>query len=456
MICIYLKPAAIANLRLVSRLAGPIGLQYLVPEVHLLLARASFEQLKAIAEHPVVSKYVTSLLFEADKLVVLPHDEWASTVVSPGWVTQFNEIRMRGHPCQHASPRSVRTFNRAVSKLKTAPRHVYTEEQMAHAFRTHVEFTRFQQDSQAVLVQEKELAKALKQFPQLKELTLSTQRCCRPDSSRLKETFEPSFCTFCETDREQYFESREPLGVQQMRSLLLGAYHAKLKVEILECGVVSWRILQQDTKTFDYMRNSVSNLKHLRLEFGPAKGGYDSSLWLNEELEMCREYLERGRLRDFVTAAPKLEYLQIGFQFDEDRWPAHFRTTVGAHRWASLKTAKFKMIGTSEDDLVSFCSRHAETLNVLCLCSVGLVDGDWFSAFTRMRKVLTLDTMAASGTLTAPFPAEDLDLEAESEFYCPGLKESIETYFKGPCSSEKATFDDFLDQIQGPDEDEVW
>lgn len=451
MICVYLKPIAIANLRLVSRLADPIGLQYLVPEVHLILAKASFEQLKAIAEHPVISKYVTSFFFEADKLVVFPRKEWEGIVVSPEWVAQFNEISRRGHPCHHATERSFRTFNRAVNKLNAAPRHHYTEEQMEHAFGKYSDFTRFQQDPQEVAVQEKEVAEAMTHFPLLKELTISTQRCCRTSSSRLKKTFEPSFCTFYENDHEQYFES-EPLGVQQMRSLLLGAYHAGLKTEVLQCGVVSWRILQQDTEIFDRMRNSVSNLKHLRLEFGPARGAFDS-LWPEDDLEMCAAYLERGRLKDFVTAAPKLEYLQIGFQFNEPRWPAHFKTTVGMHCWPSLKAAKFKMIGTTEDDLVSFCSRHAKTLKVLCLCGIGLVKGDWFSAFNRMRKVLTLDTMAVSGRLEGP--GEELDLEVGSLNYCPELKESIEAYFKGPCPSEKLSLDNFLDFSNAPDTDDT-
>lgn len=59
MIYAYLRPMELANLRLVSRRVVPISLQYMVPEVHLILAKDSFEQLKALAEHPIISKYVT-------------------------------------------------------------------------------------------------------------------------------------------------------------------------------------------------------------------------------------------------------------------------------------------------------------------------------------------------------------------------------------------------------------
>ena len=67
-ICAYLKPTEVANLRLLSRAAALVGLHYLVPEVRLNLAKDSFKQLRAMAEHPIVSKSVTSFVYEADRV----------------------------------------------------------------------------------------------------------------------------------------------------------------------------------------------------------------------------------------------------------------------------------------------------------------------------------------------------------------------------------------------------
>ena len=78
----------------------------------------------------------------------------------------------------------------------------------------------------------------------------------------------------------------KPLGVQQMRSLLLGAYHAGLKVETLHCGLISWRVLQQDTKTLAHMRESLSNLKDLRLKFSAGIPDEDNSA-TEAENEQC-------------------------------------------------------------------------------------------------------------------------------------------------------------------------
>lgn len=449
MICVYLKPTELANLRLVSRLATPIALQYMVPEVHLILAKDSFKQLKTLAEHPLASKYVTSFFFEADKLGVLPRKRWEQIIADPQYIAQVQEFRMRGYPCHHATERGLRNFKREVCKLNAGPRHHYTEEQLDHAFEEYSDITHFQQDLCEVAVQEKEVAEAMKNFPRLKELTMATQCCTRIGTSRLRKTFEPAFCTYYERENPRDTKS-EPLGLQQMRSLLLGAYYAGLKVEVVHCGVVSWRILAVDPETFSCMKHSVSNVKNLRLEFGPGQSDHDS-LWSELENESCSSYLEAGRLRDFVIAAPNLEQLHIGFQLNEPTWPTYLKDIVGEHHWSSLKTVNLKMIGTSENDLVSFCSRHASTLKSLHLTSMGLVEGDWFSAFDRLRKLLTLDRMEVSGRLEGL--GEELDFEMGSEEYCPELKEGIEAYFQAPFA--EMSLDDFL-EIYLPDSDDTW
>ena len=452
MICIHLKPTELANLRLVSRLAAPIGLQYMVSEAHLILAKNSFEELKTLAEHPIASKYVTSFFFEADKLKLLPRQKWEDMVAGPQFIAQFEELRRRGHPCHHASERSLRTFKREFQKWKIAPRHRYTEEQMDQAFQKYSDFTHFQHDQQQVALQEKQVAEAMKHFPNLKELTMATQWCTRKGTLKLEKTFELAFCTRYESDNLRNADLG-PLGLRQMRSLLLGAYHAGLKVETVQCGAVSWRILQQDSETFTRMSNSMSNVKNLRLEFSTGYGEHeDGWRWTEFDIESCSTYLEAGRLREFVTAAPNLENLQVGFQFN-DPWPTHLKYVVGEHYWPSLKTVKLRMIGTRENDLVSFCSRHASTLKSLHLTSIGLVEGDWFSAFNRMRKILTLDRLVVAGRLEGL--GEELDFEMGSEEYCLELKEGIEAYFLGPCSSEEIGLEEFLD-FYLPNTDHTW
>ena len=438
MICAHLEPMEVANLRLVSRLVGPIGLQYMVSEVHLFLAKDSFEQLKALAKHPIASKYVTSFFFEADRIGVLPREHWEPLVPGPQYGAQFEELPVQGHPCPRPTERSLRTFRRKLSKLTTAPRHHYTKEEMDDAFGKYLDFTHFQQDPSEVAVQEKEVAEAMKHFPSLKELTIATQCSTRAVSSRLKKTFEQAFCYYYQAD-DPRDAKLEPLGLPQTRAVLLGAYHAGLKLETLNCGVVSWRILKEDSETFAHMKASVMHLKTLQLDFN-----YDD--WRQEkEIEFCCTYLEAGRLTDFIAAAPNLEHLQIGFQCTKLTYTTQLKHIVGEHHWPSLKTVHFKKISSTEDDLVSFCRRHADTLRSLHLSSITFDygDGEWVSAFNRMRKVLTLDTITVSGRLEGS--PQFLDLGIHSEEYSPWVQDGIQAFFTGPVPGDGMGLSEFLD-----------
>ena len=441
MICSYLKPADLTSLRLVSRLAALIGLQYMVSEAHLIISKESFEQLKALAEHPIASKSVTSIFFEANTLDVLDRKQWEKIVIGPERQALAESLR-RFNPCHHMSERTIRNYKRELNKYYYSPPHHYTENQMETAFGKYAEIIHFQQNTKQRAIQAKAISEAMKHFPNLKELIMATGQ---NSTSRLRKMLAPAFCTVLDTDK-QLPGPCESIGLQQMRSLLLGAYDAGLKIESLWCDLVTWRILDQDSETVARMRDSISNVKQLRLQFasGPPE---DEDGPVNDEFEACYLALRKGTLRDFVTAAPNLEHLQIGFTYfslSRPNSPAHLtlKHIVGQHHWPFLKTASFKMIGTSEDDLISFCSRHASTLRSLHLDDMGLVPGDWFTAFDRMSRVLTLDSMLLDGHLRST--SDHLDFEMGSEGYYPELRDGIEAYFLGPCPSDEMDLEQFL------------
>ena len=449
LICAYLKPTELASLRQVSRIAAPISLQYMVPEVHLILAEDSFEQMQALSAHPIASKYVTSFFFEADKLRALPRSTWERYVLGPHFIAQAEELRRRDRPCHHTSERSLRIYHRESNKLLLdTPRHHYTEEELDDAFMKYREILHFQQNRREASVQAKKIAEAMKQFSHLKKITLSNDDSIRQSTSKLTKTLnEPSFCNVYEADDPRHGLSA-PIGLQQMRSLLLGAHHAGLTVEHLHCGAVSWRILQQDARTFTRMTNSISNVKNLRLEFATTVDGvteWEELLRSKVEIKKCQSFLKKGRLRDFVTAAPNLEHLQLGFQFNEPAWPTRLTHIFGSHHWPNLQTVRLKNIATSEGALLDFCTLHASSLKTLQLHTIGLRDGSWFPVFCRMRKVLALDTMVVTGRLESLSGL--LDVSKDSEDY--RLVEGIDAYFRVPCpeeEDEEESLDDFLEK----------
>lgn len=183
MVCTHLKPREVANLRLASRVVAPIGLQYLVAELHLVAAEDSFKRLAAIAEHPVVSKYVTSLLYEADLLEVLDEEEWKKKVRSPDYRKRLREgprYMLRSHRGDSAQARVV---------PRVVPRHQYTKQQLKEAFRTYQGFCDYQRCGDQSY---SNILKAMKRFPNLNELTMWAEYG-RP-SRAFKNVFAPGFC----------------------------------------------------------------------------------------------------------------------------------------------------------------------------------------------------------------------------------------------------------------------
>lgn len=78
---------AIAKLRLVRKIFAAIGFHCLVLEVHLIFKSSSFQHLREISEHSVISQQVETLLFKADTLTT--HGtmrQWKNEIIVPGWV----------------------------------------------------------------------------------------------------------------------------------------------------------------------------------------------------------------------------------------------------------------------------------------------------------------------------------------------------------------------------------
>lgn len=98
----YLVPTDVANLRLVSQKVAQIGLEYLVPCIHLQLTTASYNRLIAISRHPVISKHVYGIWYDSDFLKHFSWEDfkkWRGTSREPA--PSIHDGRSRG-PCTRA------------------------------------------------------------------------------------------------------------------------------------------------------------------------------------------------------------------------------------------------------------------------------------------------------------------------------------------------------------------
>ncbi len=436
MVCTHLKPTEVANLRLASKVIAPIGLQFLVPEVHLVIAEDSFQQLAAIARHPVISKYVTSLYYEADILEILNEEEWEQDVRSPDYIKRLRE-----------GPRyMLRSHRGDVAHARDVPRHHYTKQQLKEAFRKYQGFCQYQGRGDQF---DRKVASAMRNFPNLKELIMSAQ--VWQHSQAFENTFAPGYCNTCREDVGDW-----PIGLVQMRSLLLGAYRADLKIERLSCTQVNWRILTLKNKAFEDMKRSVRHLRELSITFSTGLEEEEDE-WGFLQIEKCDVYLQQsGRLKEFVTSAPDLENLEICFESNEPIYPTAFQHVVGDFYWPALKVVKFEMIGATQDHLIGFFERHASTLKDLCMGNIFLSSGRWWSVFERMRLVLKLDCVDLSGALESS--SEMLDFEPGSDDEQTELREGIESYLLAHHADPKISLTNFLEAGgYGSDEsDDSW
>ena len=441
MVCTHLKPTEVANLRLASKVVAPIGLQYLVPEVHLVIAEDSFQQLAAIARHPVVSKYVTSLYYEADILEVLNEEEWEHDVRSPDYVERLQK-----------GPRyMLRSHRGDIARARDVPRHYYTKQQLKEAFRKYQGFCEYQRRGDQF---DRKIASAMRKFPNLKELTMSTQ--VWPHNQAFKNPFTPGYC-----DKFQEDVGDWPISLVPMRSLLLGAYCADLKIERLNCKQVNWRILAGKIKTFEDIKRSVRHLRELSITFSTGLEEEEDQ-WGFLQIEKCEVFLQQsGRLKEFVTSAPDLEKLEICFEVSEQLMPIYptaFQHVVGDFYWPALKVVKFEMIGATQDHLVGFFERHASTIKDLCMGYIFLSSGLWLSVFERMRLVLKLDRVDVSGTLEST--SEMLAFEPGSNQQNE-LREGLESYLLAHHADSKLSLNKYLeayvhDSDDSDDSDDRW
>lgn len=129
-VCSYLESTDIASLRLTSRSWTDIATPWLLSEAYLSFKPDSFERLLAISRHLVISRHVTSLLYEPDTLQkYYTKEEWEDNIVVADWMD-----RIPASPMPGASEREHREYRRDCKKLMHQPRHLLSKEELSAAY----------------------------------------------------------------------------------------------------------------------------------------------------------------------------------------------------------------------------------------------------------------------------------------------------------------------------------
>lgn len=399
------KQRDIARLRLVCKRFADIGNRYLLSEAHLFFKSSQFEQLRQISEHPIISKKIDTLFYEADILQdygSMPN--WKANICVPGWMKTLSS---ESHPPPGtASAREERAYSRSLSKAMYGPKYTHTGTLLRRAYEEYAAQLADQESMRQQNYNGEMLQNALMKMPNLKTIEMSTE-CCLGRSTGMEQAFKDGLSA-------PYgdMQAEEGCGVGQLRSLLLAADAAGLKFETLAAGNVDWRFFRESEKqNLDVLQKSqhaVRSLRTLRLYISTRSEDDDYVYYddlTHSMLPECAKYLhETSHFKDFITSTPALERLDVNFDCDEPYPPATVCDMVGTFKWHSLRVVSFSYISADADCLAYFFERHADTLRKLRLETISLTEGSWPYLLRRARRTLKLEQAALSGRLKSLNP----------------------------------------------------
>ena len=254
----------------------------------------------------------------------------------------------------------------------------------------------------------------MKQFRNLKEISTSAAGHYKRYITQIKDLL--PMCRFhCWPHR---FGSSNP---DVTSSVLLAAASAGLHVDRFRCKLLSWDVFMHNKMNFAAMKKILFHLKFMEINLSFREYMHDLDRNGERETEIMIDCLEKGRVMDFITSAPDLEYLGL---ISDDSQPL-FNEVIGNFCWSSLNAVRLNGLSSGEYDLVKFCKRHAYTLRVLSLSNMEQYGGSWHVTFQRIRRTFRLGQQLHickfGGTFWGGVYFTDMDIEHVGDNLRPGV-----------------------------------
>lgn len=404
-VCRHLPLSDVGNFRLVSKTFATVGAQYLLPVIHTVFHPDSFERLEMISRHPVFSRYVTSLSHEGDTLSRFDTmGQWKQHIFR----YPDDGVRLI-RPLNTASDSDKRAYMSALWQRCRWP-----SDELAEGWKYYNRLFEIQENMRRTDDNERLLREAMSRLPRLRSIKLYVRNYKILPSSTFERLYDPALVLLMGDDWD--------VSYGFLAKLLLSADSVKIRLEVLDAGIMSWRFITADNSHFARMKNTVRHLEALSLCLTTDDD--------EDEAAECFEYLKCGRLREFVTAAPNLIKLKVLVHhlYTVGTCPAELGQVVGAFTWPKLETVAFGCTLASKEKLLDFFERHAGTLKRVYLEKITLSDGDWVSTLQRMRQILSLEDFDVRGSLCSAGLAQHWSLIREGLW--DYMEETKETFLR--------------------------
>ena len=383
----YMTPTEAATARLANKKLADIGIEYIVPEVFLVLTEDSFNKCEAIAQYPKIKEHVKSLVFDDFYLKYIFNRQWWE------WSVKYLQVRLQYDPMwpqlfaegpEHEA--EVAAQRKVVEQARHHDR--YTQDELDVAF---ARYQRYQEEQSQLLqgdVYLKRIIKLLAKFHALKNIVLDTHHV-RTDVGLSTRQLWAAFGSKFSVQKCPRPNNHCP-GRSEVHAILSNAHQAKLRLETFTCNLLGFRFFSDKTQDYASYGRSLIHLKSLDLVmyFGFDHNGFFACL-------------SQGRVLRFLTAAPHLERLRLGIYRLPNSWPssANLEHFVDGFRWTSLVQVTIEGLLVNKKSFIEFLERHSSTLKTVELRELVLLDGTWTSIFQMMRIMLQLDEVGFHGTL---------------------------------------------------------
>ena len=373
----YLTPTEAANFRRLNKRIANIGVQYIVPVIFLALSEDSFDKFEAIAHHPEIRKYVSSMFFDATYVEAFDREHWEEAIYSLDMMLQRDAI-------PYTSPAERKAHFEALQTWDSRPHYECTNDQLDGAF---VEYQQYIQKQSQLLRADgylRRIIQALENLPSLNDILLEIDGRRAVVGLKPWVAFKSGLCMEKTIRKDDY-----PAGQAEVHAILNSVCRAGLRLENFTCSLLSYSYFSDGLRDYASYSGSLIHLNSLGLVIHSMKDMYGFI-----------ECLSTGRVLRFLTLAPYLKSLRLGVFYGCFRsWDSlcnleHF---VGSFHWTLLAHVTIGNVGASEGFLKGFLDRHSSTLQSVVLHTLSLYDGKWMSMFRMMRSELRLHAVALHG-----------------------------------------------------------
>lgn len=368
----------VATLRRVNKRFAEVGAEALVRRVRFHYTKESLVRLNGIANHPVLSKYVETVVYEGNIL--------ANVACIHAYAAHYD---LDHHHFERPAPPSVDATTRE-SRL-------YSRNMAKFANEISIRFENYRNlfDTQQALLKappSSALPTSLPHFPKLKKVVLFTVGRCK---HVLSDRFVKAFASGCAMPVEH--DTRH--SKEQLKFLLFRQGRPVTTLEHLEAHVVSPKFF-----TGFLPRESLckvfANLRIVELRLRLEKDDHrDMDL---TTVERCYGGLSKGILRDCLASATNLEKLTVNFEDYGFYGPCtDVKNVIGDHSWQKLTSLDIDCMSCTQEQLMAILTRQP-ALHELRLGFFVLTAGKWTDTTRLMQTKLNLDMFYPSGLLEDP------------------------------------------------------